>query len=162
MRNVISIADGKPEVTEDDWVLVASFAEAEALEDDARPVLPLALLKNTVRENTVELAAKGMFGILLEPGDDPADALPLFGSLGLIAVHFPQAVDGRGYSTAALLRTRHGWKGDLRAVGDVLRDQLFYLRRVGFTSFAIREDRSAEHAIASLADFSGAYQTSVA
>lgn len=158
MRNVISIAGGKPEVVEDDWVLVTSLAEAQALEDDVRPVLPLAI----ARDNAVALASNGVFGIVLEPADEPADALPLFGSLGLIAVHFPQAVDGRGYSTAALLRTRHGWKGDLRATGDVLRDQLFYLKRVGFSSFAIREDRSAKDAIASLADFSGAYQTSVA
>jgi uncharacterized protein (DUF934 family) len=158
MRNVISVAGGKPEVIEDDWVIVTSVAEAQALEDDARPVLPLAI----ARENAVVLASKGVFGIVLEPADEPADSLPLFGSLGLIAVHFPQAVDGRGYSTAALLRTRHGWKGDLRATGDVLRDQLFYLKRVGFSSFAIREDRSAEDAITSLADFSGTYQTSVA
>jgi uncharacterized protein (DUF934 family) len=158
MRNVITIAGGKPEVIEDDWVLVTSLAEAQALEDDARPVLPLAV----ARDSAVALASNGEFGIVLEPADDPADALPLFGSLGLIAVHFPQAVDGRGYSSAALLRTRHHWTGDLRATGDVLRDQLFYLKRVGFSSFAIREDRSAEDAVASLSDFSGAYQTSVA
>jgi uncharacterized protein (DUF934 family) len=162
MRNVVSIAGGKPEVIEDDWVLVTSFAEAQALDEETRPVVPLALLKGSVRENTIALAANGVFGLLLEPSDDPADALPLFGSLGIIAVNFPQAVDGRGYSCAALLRTRHGWQGELRAVGDVLRDQLFYLKRVGFTSFAIREDRSAEDAIAALADFSGTYQTSVA
>jgi uncharacterized protein (DUF934 family) len=54
-----------------------------------------------------------------------------------------------------------GWQGELRAVGDVLRDQLFYLSRVGFNSFAIREDRSAHDALASLDDFSERYQGAV-
>jgi len=62
---------------------------------------------------------------------------------------------------ANLLRTRYGFKAELRVFGDVLRDQLYFLRRVGFDAFEIRADRSAEEALASLRDFSEPYQASV-
>ncbi len=57
-----------------------------------------------------------------------------------------------------LLRTRHGWRGELRALGDVLQDQLYALRRVGFDSFALRADRDPHAALRSFAPFSDAYQ----
>ena len=66
--------------------------------------------------------------------------------------------DGRGYSNARILRERLGYRGELRAIGDVLRDQLFLMRRCGFDSFEIRPDRSAADALASLRDFRHAYQ----
>ena len=65
---------------------------------------------------------------------------------------------GRGYSNARILRERLGYDGELRAVGDVLRDQLFLMRRCGFDSFALRSDRDAAQAVSALADFRHAYQ----
>lgn len=100
-------------------------------------------------------------GVWLAPADDPAQVAPFVDRLPLIAVDFPSFRDGRGYSTAALLRTRYGFRGDLRAIGDVLIDQLFYLRRVGFTSFALRGDQDPEVAGAALHTFSDVYQGSV-
>lgn len=79
--------------------------------------------------------------------------------LDLIAVHFPKFADGRGYSTASLLRLRYGYTGELRAFGDVGRDQLFYLARVGFDSFLISEGRDAAAALCSFDDFSEVYQS---
>ena len=80
-------------------------------------------------------------------------------SFALIAVNFPKFVDGRGYSTAALLRQRHGYTGELRAVGDVLHDQLFFMRRVGFDSYALKEGKSLDYAIAAgFKPFTEAYQ----
>lgn len=79
----------------------------------------------------------------------------------LIAIDFPRFADGRGYSIAFNLRTRLNYTGELRAIGDVLRDQLFYMQRVGFNSFATREDKSIHDAIKSLTDFTESYQTSV-
>jgi len=70
-------------------------------------------------------------------------------------------VDGRGYSIARLLRERYGWRGELRAIGDVLRDQLFYLTRCGFDAFELRAGQDAQAALTALADFSEAYQSSV-
>lgn len=81
--------------------------------------------------------------------------LPL---LALVALKFEKFADGRGYSSAALLRSRYDFKGELRAIGDVLRDQVFYMKRVGFSSYQIRADKSAQDALASFNDFSIAYQ----
>ncbi len=78
----------------------------------------------------------------------------------LIAVDFPKFTDGRGYSIAYNLRKRLGYTGELRAIGDVLRDQLFYMQRVGFNAFATRPDRSIHDALKGLTDFSEAYQAS--
>ena len=81
--------------------------------------------------------------------------------LPIIAVHVERFADGRIFSLGTLLRTRYGYENELRAFGDVLRDQLFFLKRSGFTSFEIRKDRSAEDALASLKDFTTPYQGAV-
>ena len=81
--------------------------------------------------------------------------------LPIIAVHVERFADGRIFSLGTLLRTRYGYKNELRAFGDVLKDQLFFLKRSGFNSFLIRADRSAEDALASLHDFSQPYQGAV-
>ena len=82
-------------------------------------------------------------------------------ALPIIAVHVERFADGRIFSLGTLLRTRYGYKNELRAFGDVLRDQLFFLKRSGFSSFEIRADRSAEDALASLKDFTTPYQGAV-
>jgi uncharacterized protein (DUF934 family) len=75
-------------------------------------------------------------------------------------VDFPKFTDGRGYSIAYNLRARLGYTGELRAIGDVLRDQLFYMQRVGFDAFAVRADKNIHDAVKGLTDFSEKYQTS--
>lgn len=65
----------------------------------------------------------------------------------LIAAHFPLFRDGRSFSTAALLRDRFAWQGEIRAIGDVLVDQLLQGARVGFDSFALRPDQNLEVAL---------------
>ncbi|MGB2833913.1 MAG: DUF934 domain-containing protein [Methylotenera sp.] len=82
-------------------------------------------------------------------------------ALPIIAVFVERFADGRIFSLGSLLRTRYGYQNELRAFGDVLRDQLFFLKRSGFTSFLIRADRSAQDALASLSDFSKPYQGAV-
>ena len=72
--------------------------------------------------------------------------------------YFPKAADGRGYTTARLLRERYGYDGELRAFGDIGRDQIFFLHRVGFDAFVIGEGRSAEDALAAFDDFPDSYQ----
>jgi uncharacterized protein (DUF934 family) len=100
-------------------------------------------------------------GVWLAPDNEPAQLAPFAAGLALIAVDFPVFKDGRGFSTATLLRTRYGYRGELRAIGDVLIDQLFYMRRVGFSSFALRADQDRESAVAALRTFSDVYQASV-
>ncbi|MDI1307840.1 MAG: DUF934 domain-containing protein [Methylotenera sp.] len=82
-------------------------------------------------------------------------------SLPIIAVHVERFADGRIFSLGTLLRSRYGFKNELRAIGDVLRDQLYFFKRSGFTSYLIRADRSATEALASLNDFTNPYQGAV-
>lgn len=97
-------------------------------------------------------------GVWLSPADDPKALIPHLQNLSLIAIDFPVFTDGRGYSIASTLRNRCRYGGDLRAIGDVLIDQLFYLRRVGFSSFALRADQDRERAVTALRTFSEVYQ----
>jgi uncharacterized protein (DUF934 family) len=98
-----------------------------------------------------------LHGVWLGP-DDELESLELWlHVLPLVALDFPSFRDGRAYSQAYLLRTRMGWKGELRAIGDVLRDQLSHMRQCGFDSFAIRADKSANDALKGLAGMSVLY-----
>lgn len=78
----------------------------------------------------------------------------------VIAVDFHKYTDGRGYTLAYRLRKQHGYRGELRAMGDIQRDQLFYLQRVGFDSFAVRADKDPRDALAGFDVFSVKYQAS--
>ena len=73
--------------------------------------------------------------VRIEPGDDAAALIPHLGRIKLVEVNFPSFMDGRGYSSARTLREA-GYTGELRAIGDVLVDQLSHLRRCGFDAFA--------------------------
>lgn len=107
------------------------------------------------------LAHPGRIGVWLASGDEPSRIADSLQAFGLIAVHFPQFTDGRGYSTARLLRERYGWRGELRAIGDVQRDQLYYLSRCGFDAFELNDGMDALAALSAFGDFSEAYQASV-
>ena len=100
-------------------------------------------------------------GVWLRPDDEPAELQADLAALPLVAIHFPRFTDGRGYSIAVLLRRRYGYRGELRAFGDVGRDQLFYQQRCGFDSFRLAAHRDPEAALASLRPFSFRYQGGV-
>ena len=97
----------------------------------------------------------------LEPQDDPAGIADRLADAARVEVNFPSFTDGRGFSIARLLRERYAYRGELRAVGDVQRDQILYLQRCGFDAFFLRDDQDAGESLAALADFSEAYQASV-
>lgn len=90
--------------------------------------------------------------------DNAADLQQDLALFELVAIDFPKFADGRGYSIAYYLRNRYQYQGELRAIGDVLRDQLFYMKRVGFDAFAVRADKNIHDAVKSLSDFSEKYQ----
>jgi uncharacterized protein (DUF934 family) len=98
--------------------------------------------------------------VRLEPADDPAD-VSLEG-VSRIEVNFPKFGDGRGYSIARLLRTRYGYRGELRAVGHITRDLLFFMESCGFDAYELREGEDPHEALAAFEDFSESYQASVA
>jgi phosphoadenosine phosphosulfate reductase len=154
---LIRIVDGTPRVADDDWTVVDAGASGFDGPLEPRRILPLKI----ALARREQLAAARPVGIWLAPDEDPVDAAALFEAVDLIAVQFPSFTDGRGYSTATLLRTRHGWRGELRAIGDVLQDTLFYLRRVGFDSFALRAGRDPHKALKAFSTFSDSYQGAV-
>ena len=105
--------------------------------------------------------ARGDVGVRLDPADDPWALVPDIATLPFIAIYYPKFTDGRGHSTAVLLRSRLGFGGELRAFGDVGRDQLFQLKRCGFDAFNVAAHRDPDAALAGLAGFSLRYQASV-
>ena len=107
------------------------------------------------------LAHNPTAGVWLESGEDPAAIAGDLESLPVIAVNFPKFTDGRSYSTARLLRERYGYRGEIRAIGDVLQDQLFYMQRCGINAFALKEDKDLEAALAGFRVFSERYQAAV-
>ena len=118
-------------------------------------IVPLALWQG---QREALLVREGRLGVWLGGEDDPDDIAGDLEHFELVAVHFQSFTDGRGYSIARLLRERYGWRGELRAIGDVQRDQLFYLARCGFDAFHLREGDNVEAALAAFNDFSEAYQ----
>ena len=98
--------------------------------------------------------------VRIEPGDDARALLPHLDRIKLVEVNFPVFGDGRGYSAARILREA-GYTGELRAVGDVLIDQLAYLRRCGFDSFAPANPLNAADAEAALARYPDVYSPTV-
>jgi uncharacterized protein (DUF934 family) len=145
-------------LAEDRWRLLREATTLADLPGDCAVLVPLALW----RAHGPALRDRGDVGVWLAPTDDPGllgadvDVLPV------IAVDFPHFTDGRGYSIARLLRERYGYANELRAIGDVLRDQLFALAEVGFDAFVLREGEDAAAALAGFDDFRGVYAPTAA
>lgn len=140
----------------DDPYISAAPGEDGALALPNGPVLVSLATWQAFRD--ILLAHAHAKGIQLKP-DEFAEAIAGdLSHLDMVAIEFPAFADGRGYSTAYTLRSRLGFKGELRAVGDVLKDTLFYLQRCGFNAFAVRADKNLEDALQGLDTFSTPYQ----
>jgi uncharacterized protein (DUF934 family) len=100
--------------------------------------------------------------VVLQPADDPATLADRIGLLMIVAINFPKYGDGRGYSIARLLRERYGYKGELRAVGEVARDHLHAMAQCGFDAFQLRAGEDPQEALKAFGDFSETYQASAA
>jgi len=95
-------------------------------------------------------------------GDDPLEEIvPDLAKFSLIVLNFPAFTDGRCYSFARLLRDRYGYKGEIRAQGDILHDQLFYMTQCGINSFEMTNQQRIADAMPAFDDFSESYQTTV-
>lgn len=148
-------------IVEDGW-------QIHTLEEDQTPdtvVLPagetlftLAVWQVRRRELLDRIATAGVW---LESSEEPESLADDLTAIPIIAVNFPKFTDGRSYSTARLLRERYAYRGEIRAIGDVLQDQLFYMRRCGIDAFALKEGRDIEAALAGFNDFSESYQAAV-
>ena len=191
MSNLIQLKNGVASVADDTWTIVqlpASQVEERkqagkvvlfkltgektvtdeqiattVIPETGNIIVPLSVFiarKNEL-ESRMEFGTVGIWLATHETLEDLISAVGDINKLPIIAVFVERFADGRIFSLGTLLRTRYGYKNQLRAFGDVLRDQLFFLKRAGFSSFQIRVDRSGQEAIASLNDFTAPYQGAV-
>jgi uncharacterized protein (DUF934 family) len=100
----------------------------------------------------------GRTGVIWPNNRDVDDLVPYLGRLAVVALVFPTFRDGRAYSQARLLRERHGFKGELRATGQVLRDQFVFMLRAGFDAFEVKKESDAEAFAATVKRYSVFYQ----
>ena len=148
------------EVVADDWGVLRldEGQTAETVEVPAgKVIVPLAVWQ--AQRNV--LSDRQDLGVWLAPDQLAAEIKDDLHRFKVVAVDFPKFSDGRGYSIAFNLRKRLGYPGELRAIGDVLRDQLFQMYRCGFDAYATRQDRSIHDALKGLSVFSETYQASV-
>lgn len=138
-------------LVDDAWQHVADGAELPA-----GPVI-VSLDRYIEQRDVLRQRAAGV-GVRVRSDQGAPLVAPYAAELALIAIEFPTFKDGRGYTTARLLRERFGYVGQLRAVGDVLRDQLFYMTRCGFDAFELKAGKDAVGALAAFRDFSVTYQ----
>jgi uncharacterized protein (DUF934 family) len=136
----------------DDWRYVAEAA--------ADPSAPLIVTFDQWRlEPGTWLARGGRLGVVLSPEHHVEQLAPDLAHFALIAAQFPGPSEGRGYTQARQLRDHWNFKGELRAMGYVRRDQLFFMARCGFNSFELPET-DIEDAYSALSTFTAAYQPS--
>ena len=142
-------------VLEDDWQRIAEADPGQPL-PEGDLIVPLAYWRNNR-----ELLSRhnGRVAVCLNGDDSLDDVSAALDQFELVALEFPKFTDGRCYSHARLLRDRFRYRGEIRAVGEVLRDQLFFMRRCGIDSYQVREDKDAQDALKGLSDFSVKYQT---
>ena len=191
MSNLIELKNGVATVADDTWTIVqlpASQVEERKQagkvvlfkltgektvtdEQIAGTVIPASgniivplsvfIARKNELESRIDIGSVGIWLTTHEVLEDLIANVADINKLPIIAVFVERFADGRIFSLGTLLRTRYGYKKELRAFGDVLRDQLFFLKRAGFSSFQIRANRSAQEAIASLNDFTAPYQGAV-
>jgi uncharacterized protein (DUF934 family) len=146
----------KDRVIIDDPYIKVTAADDGSLPLPAAPVL--VSLKTWQVHRDALLAHSYAKGVQLAPNEFAESIAADIDKLDLIAIEFPTFADGRGYSTAYTLRSRYGFTGELRAVGDVFKDTLFYQQRSGFNAFAVRDDKDIDDALQGLNTFSRPYQ----
>lgn len=122
-------------IVSDDWT-VLRLCENETPESITVPAGKIIVPLKVWQAQKAELQARADLGVWLASDERPEELKGEVEKFNVIAVDFPKFGDGRGYSIAYNLRARLGYVGELRAIGDVLRDQMFYMQRVGFDAFA--------------------------
>ena len=140
-------------LSDDEWV---SIGEEDPLPTDGSPAI--VGLKCWRDRGEAIRSHNGPLGIRLDSDEAPDEIAEDLGRFDLVALNFPNFNDGRPFSHARLLRERYGFKGEIRATGDVLQDQLFFMLRCGFDAFELREDKNVDSAIKAFGDYTVAYQ----
>ncbi|WP_150304000.1 DUF934 domain-containing protein [Pseudomonas saliphila] len=143
------------QVIDETWHLLPRDVTLAELSNSDDLLVPLPLWQE---HSHALLARDGGLGVWLEADEEVESIADDLQHFQVVALNFPVFSDGRHYSSARLLRERYKYQGEVRAIGDVLRDQLFFMKRCGFDAFALRADRDPYEALESLKDFSVTYQ----
>jgi len=149
MPNIIK--DGQ--IQQDNWQLISKDATDNLPAGDI--IVPVALWQ----EQADSLSQHdGGVAVWIDAGEEVESITDDLDKVAFVAINFPAFTDGRGYSYARLLRERYGYKGEIRAIGDVLQDQLQHMFRCGFTSFALKDTKNIETALAGFKTINEPYQ----
>jgi uncharacterized protein (DUF934 family) len=162
-RRMIRLLGDVPVIVDDPWTVIReesdAIARAEARGNALRGiVLPVRVYLDAMRHDPAALHEAGAW---IPPDADFEERAHELLDAPVIAVDFPSFRDGRGLSIGVILRTRFGYRGELLAIGDVLRDQLEYMRRCGFSAFAVRADKSLSDALKGFSEITVRYQGAV-
>ena len=142
------------QVIEDLWTLLNADAQLDQALQTQQVIVPLSLWQ----QHKSELQAVQQLGVWLEADQAIEDLIDDLAKFAVIALNFPVFTDGRHFSSARLLRERYAYTGEIRAIGDVFRDQLFFMQRCGFDAYVIRADLCPTDALKSLTELSVSYQ----
>jgi uncharacterized protein (DUF934 family) len=112
-------------------------------------------------DNQSELTSHDNIGVWLDSDDEAENVASLVSQMAVIGINFPVFTDGRGFSIGRTIRERYKFSGELRAIGNFMQDQLFYLKRCGFDTFVVDDNADVGSMATSLKDFSDFYQTAV-
>ncbi len=154
------LIDSLGHLMENPWELIAKDAALEVVQQSAaKLVLVPGKLWNA--EKAALLSTGKTFGVWLDSNETAELVKADLATLPLIALNFPTFMDGRSYSTAGVLRQQLDYTGEIRAIGDVLRDQLFFMKRCGFNTFDLKDSVKLEDAQKALHDFTATYAATV-
>lgn len=147
-------------VATDPWLLLKAGADGTppSVPAEGDVIVPLSLW--LARRDALAVRS-GRTGVWLESKDGPEAIAADLNRLPLVAIHFPSLADGRGYSVARLLRERHHYKGEVRAIGAVFKDTLLGMERCGFNTFLLRDGEDADDAITAFDELADHYQANV-
>lgn len=144
------LKNGKP--VKDPWTAVDDDSPAPA------GVQPFVSLARWRRDREALSASGALLAVRLDPAGHPEDIAADLHMFAMIALEFPSFADGRAYSHARILRGQMGFSGELRACGDVLRDQFLFLHRCGFDALEVKKEADAAAWARSVGAVSAAYQ----
>lgn len=148
------------QLIDDAWVLVKEANDAGILQ--ALPGRDLIVPFKFWKFQQEDIANYwGQITIWFDSDENVNDFKGSLDSFPLIGLNFPVFSDGRSYTNARELRENLGYQGEVRAIGDVLRDQLFYMHRCGFDAFQLRHDQDPEECLTAFSDFQNGYQASI-
>ena len=143
------------QIITDDWQRLTDINPGDEL-PSGKVIIPFAYWQAN-REKLIALNKK--YSVCINGDLETEEVARDLEHFELIALEFPVFKDGRCYTHARLLRERYSYQGELRAVGDVLRDQLFFMERCGIDSFEVRADKDIHDALKAFTEFSVKYQT---